>query len=105
MLIQYNFCRTHSAIGCTPAENSGLVIGGDNPWETLYKHAVWDRIERGVASTPKPKKPKKGQKPRKSRKKPQKRSAEKCSKLTKWITGKVPAARRSRRRKPRAVCA
>ena len=54
MLIQYNFCRTHSAIGCTPAEESGLVIGGDNPWETLYKHATWNRITRGVRSCPQP---------------------------------------------------
>ena len=96
MLIQYNFCRTHSAIGCTPAEESGLVIGGDNPWETLYKHATWNRITRGVRSCPQPRKP------RKSRKKPQKRSAEKCSKLTRWITGNVPAARRSRRPQPQA---
>ena len=55
-----------------------------------------------MACTPKPKK---GQKPCKPRKKPPKRSAEECGKLTKWITGKVPDARRSRRRKPRAVCA
>ena len=31
MMIQYNFCRKHSAIGCTPAEEAGLVVGGDNP--------------------------------------------------------------------------
>ena len=52
MLIQYNFCRTHSAIGCTPAEESGLVIGGDNPWETLYKHATWNRSHSRRAQLP-----------------------------------------------------
>ena len=97
MLIQYNFCRTHTAIGCTPAEESGLVIEGDNPWETLYKHAAWGRIRRGVRSCPRPRKP------RKSRKKPQKRSAEKCSKLTRWITGSATTARSGHSGKPHAV--
>lgn len=98
MLIQYNFCRKHSAIGCTPAENSGLHIGGDNPWETLYKHAVWKRIEKGIRSAGKPRRP---QKSRRRRKNPQKLSARKCSKLIKWIKGET-STRRSRR-KPRAA--
>ena len=97
MPIQHNFCRTHTAIGCTPAEESGLVIKGDNPWETLYKHAARGRIRRGVRSCPRPRKP------RKSRKKPQKRSAEKCSKLTRWITGSATTARIGHSGKPHAV--
>lgn len=85
MLIQYNFCRTHTAIGCTPAEEAGLVIVGDNPWETLYKHAIWRRIKRGVRSA---QKRQKGHKPRKRR---DKKTARKCGKLSRWMAGKAVA--------------
>ena len=86
MLIQYNFCRKHSAIGCTPAEEAGLVIGGDNPWETLHKHAIWRRIKRGVYSA------QKYQKRHKPRKRRGKKTAKKCDKLSKWIAGEALAS-------------
>ena len=80
MMIHYNFCRKHTAIGCTPAEEAGLFVGGNNPWQTLYAHAIWDRIKRGIKAARKSGATKK---PRR------KKSAEKCDKLTRWMTGMV----------------
>ena len=41
MMIQYNFCKSHDALGQTPAAAAaGLVLHGDDPWLTLYTHAA-----------------------------------------------------------------
>ena len=77
MLIQYNFCRTHNTLGQTPAAAAGLVLHGDDPWLTLYTNAAWNRIERGIRAA------------RKSRKPRGKKSAEKCDKITRWLTGRA----------------
>ena len=77
MMIQYNFCRSHDALGQTPAAAAGLVLHGDDPWLTLYTHAAWSRIERGIRAA------------RKSRKRRTKKSAKKCDKITRWLTGKT----------------
>ena len=74
MLIQYNFCRSHDAIGRTPAEEAGIIVEGANPWETLYTNAAWRRIRRGV---------------RESKESRQKKTIEKCDKITMWITGRT----------------
>lgn len=74
MLIHYNFCRTDDAIGRTPAEEAGIIVEGGNKWETVYRHAAWRRIRRGV---------------RKSRERRREKTTEKCDKVTKWITGRA----------------
>ena len=77
MMIQYNFARTHDALGQTPAAAAGLIVHGSNPWRTLYMHAAWSRIERGVREA------------RKAGKQGRKKSAKKCDKITRWITGRA----------------
>ena len=74
MLIHYNFCRTHDAIGRTPAEEAGIIVEGGNKWETFYRNAAWRRIRRGVRASKKPR---------------QKKTTEKCDKVTRWITGRA----------------
>ena len=60
-----------------PAAAAGLVLYGDDPWLTLYTHAAWSRIERGIRAA------------RKSRKRRTKKSAKKCDKITRRVTGRT----------------
>jgi transposase-like protein len=41
MRIHYNYVRKHSSLNKTPAEASGIIIGGDNKLMTLLKNAAY----------------------------------------------------------------
>jgi transposase-like protein len=41
MRIYYNYVREHSKLGKTPAEASGIMIGGENKLMTLFKNAAY----------------------------------------------------------------
>ena len=38
--VHYNLVKTHQSLGCTPTEQAGITIEGDNKWETLMKTSL-----------------------------------------------------------------
>ena len=51
MRINYNFCRTHSALGKTPAEMAGLHLGlNDNKIESLIRMSAVKKNGLGMIS-------------------------------------------------------